>query len=101
MNDVKIIAMFVIILALFGLYLDYTDKLFPFLTASLSSDNPSSVSPQSLGEFVVAFVLYLFVLSLLNPNDGLLLSVIIVLGALLINFRNKGSDSVILQLFGH
>lgn len=103
MEDTKIVSLYVILLASFGLWLhsrrttNYPGgKLIPVLSTMVE---PSDNKNINLAQFVLAFFVYLFVLSLLSPKNGMILTVTVVMGALLYNQRSTGSDTI-LNLLG-
>lgn len=97
MDDSKTLGILFLVLASFGLYLQTQGKLLPALEIVTGPDEGKQ--PVKLGEFVVAIVVYLFVLSFLSPNNAMTMTVIVILGALLVNNRKMGKDDLLTTLF--
>jgi hypothetical protein len=95
MSDTKLLAVFIIVLAGFGIYLQSQGKLIPTLQAITSSSASNKTDTSKFGAFIVAFISYIFVLSFLNTRDGVLLTGVVVAGALLYNQKKMGSDSLL------
>ncbi len=96
MSDTKLFAVFLIILASFGVYLHSQGKLVPALEAVANpSTDKKGKSGITIGAFLVAFVTYIFILSFLNTRDGVILTVTVVLGGLIYNKQTMGNDSVL------
>jgi hypothetical protein len=95
MSDTKLFAVFLIILAGFGVYLHSQNKLIPVMNAIVQPTQDKSQKTVSIGAFLVAFVTYLFILSFLNTRDGVILTVVVVTGGLLYNQKTMGTDSVL------
>lgn len=91
MNDTKIISLFVVTLAAAGLWLHGQRKLMPVITVAFSPSDKGSIP---LSRFAIAFLLYVFVLSFLDPQDGLYLTIVVILGALLVNSRMMGQNDL-------
>lgn len=93
MNDTKIVSLFLVVMAATGLWLHSQRKLLPVVTiVFMPGDKGTGVS---LGKFAVALIVYLLLLSFLDPQDGLYLTVIVILGALLVNHQIQGKNDVI------
>lgn len=94
----KTVALFVVVLAVIGMYLQSQGKLRPTFTALITP--VESANTISLAEFVIAFLVYLFILSFLKPSDGAGLTIIVVMGALLVNEQNakKHGQTPLLEL---
>lgn len=94
MSDTQLFAVFLIILASFGIYLHSQEKLLPILQEVTTPVDPGKKSI-SLTSWLIAFVTYIFILSFLNTRDGIILTGVVVTGALLVNQKNMGKDSLL------
>jgi hypothetical protein len=95
MSDTKLFAVFLIILAGFGVYLHSQNKLIPMLDVIVQPINKSAKSSISIGAFIIALVTYLFILSFLNTRDGIILTGLVVTGGLIYNHKTMGNDSLL------
>ena len=95
MNDTKLLAVFIIVLAGFGIYLHSQGKLVPTLQAITQPSASTKANAAKFGAFAVALVVYIFILSFLNTRDGILLTGIVVAGGLLYNQKTMGNDSLL------
>jgi uncharacterized membrane protein len=94
MSDTQLFAVFLIILASFGIYLHSQGKLLPILT-EITTPSTTGKSTISLTSWLVAFVTYIFILSFMDTKSGLILTGLIVTGALLVNQKTMGKDSLL------
>jgi len=103
MGSPKLIATFIILLSLFLLWANSQGKLLPamqIVTTEQAGDSTVSPTLKSAGAFLLAFAIYVVALSFMSPQNGFRLTLVLVLGALLVNQRLKGNDAIIPQLFG-
>jgi hypothetical protein len=94
-SDTKLLAVFMIVLAAFGLFLHSKGKLVPTVNAVVSAPATKSKNTVTIGAFIVAFITYVFVLSFLNTRDGMLLTLVVVTGGLVYNQKAMGNDSLL------
>jgi hypothetical protein len=95
MSDSKLFAVFLIILASFGVYLHSQNKLIPMMDVLVRPVDSGNKSKINIGTFLVALVTYLFILSFLNTRDGMILTGVVVMGALIYNNKTMGSESLL------
>jgi hypothetical protein len=95
MSDTKLLAVFIIVLAGFGIYLHSQGKLVPTLQAMTEPSTETKKNTAKFGAFAVAFVTYIFILSFLNTRDGMMLTALVVAGALIYNQKTMGSESLL------
>jgi hypothetical protein len=100
MNDTKIVAYFLVVISLFGLWLNHEGKLQPVVDEITNPATTTPLNGVTLSEFGLAFIVYLFVMSLLTPRAGFMFTLVIVLGALFYNSEQLGQNAVIPTLFG-
>ena len=98
MNNSKVIGVFIVLAALIGLWLHSKGKL--ITTGALITAPMSENDRGKLGRFVIAFLVFILVLSFLNPKDGLYLTILVILGALIINKRQQGNNDLIGLILG-
>jgi hypothetical protein len=96
MDDAKNVALFIFVIAVIGLYLNWQGKLLKTLEI-MAEPSDSEVK---LGTFALAFIVLLFVLSLVPAKTGGWLVGLLVAGALIANADKKGDKSVISTLLG-
>ena len=90
------IALLILLVAGYAAYLQSKNALIPTLqliTTNTSNSNTTSAksSVETIGGFVIAFIVYIFVLSLITPSEGLILTITLVLGALLYNTKHASA----------
>lgn len=95
MSDGKSIALLLIVIALAGMYLHSGGVLETSFTKLQSGTVNTSTEKQSIAELGVAILIYIIAISLLPDEWAFPLSAIIVLGALLVNHENQGSNDLI------
>ena len=100
MSDSKILSIFVIVIAVFALYLHSQKKLKPVLSAITAVPDYGAKGMVSLGQFAVAFVVLLFILSMLGNRNATIFTVLIVMGALLVDNKTMGNNDTLHTLFG-
>lgn len=95
------LAALLIISSLAGLVLEQQNKLKPLIGIVLAP-NPATTgaNPVSLSKFVVALIIYLVVLNFLDSQQGLELTLVLLLGAVMFNYDSKGKDSIFATVFG-
>lgn len=90
--------MILVLVAIVGLWLTKTGKIEGFVSI-LAQNGPASTSTAiTLGEYTAALLVYLFVLTLLTPGEGLGLTAVLVLGALIYNEESTGGNGVLTTL---
>lgn len=82
MDNGKLFALFVLIIAVFGMYLNTRNQLIPVLAAFTAPPAKGSTS-HTLSQYVIAIVLILVLMAFLPDNGALILSVVILLEAFL------------------
>ena len=99
MNNGTSIALAIIVLALLGIYMQSKHVLKPAVTIITAPVNKDVHMP-GLGQIAVASVGYLALLTVLPPDDGFKLTVLIALGALHIDYQTSGKADTISTLLG-
>lgn len=97
MGDSKVISILIIALGGFGLLLASQGKLSDAIGILLEKDSDNGTG---FGRFVIAFLVYLFVISFMNERSALMTSIVIVAGALIVEKRSGVSPDTITTLLG-
>jgi uncharacterized membrane protein len=94
MTDTQLFAVFLILLASYGIYLHSQSKLLPILL-EFTAPAETGKNSISLTSWLIAFVTYIFILSFLDTKNGIILTGLVVTGALLYNQKTMGKDSLL------
>ena len=99
MDDSKIIAATLILISLVGLYLTQQNKINQVIQVVTDpTTQPNVTTKTTLGEYVGGFLVYLLVLSFLDQQSGIWLTIALVLGGLMYNSSKSQDGGLIKEL---
>jgi len=95
MSSQKVIGIFLIIIASFGLYLESNNTFIP-MVETIAQPGTTGIK---FSEWIVALVVYLFVISSLDDKSAVYLTLVLVLGGIFFDSKKNGKSSLFTTLF--
>lgn len=98
MNSEKTLSVVIVLVALLGIYMHSRHILRPAIGVVVEANNTIdkvSANTESLGKLALAAFVYLVFLSFMNSKEGFYLTLLVVIGALVIDEKNNGSRALL------